>query len=164
MRKWLYVLSIAVIIGALIFYYISTQSLVNGLKADSLALIESLNKIQEKYDAIDVKLNNPTYEQVKSGLVELKSAKVEGNCCNYAKCVQDYFYDKGLQCYIVISNRKNGDGHVSVAFDTDKGWIYAEPQVMAEYPIKEGESYYPPGVMMLGTAEDVKVTQLVIMR
>jgi hypothetical protein len=44
MRKWLYVLSIAVIIGALIFYYISTQSLVNGLKADSLALIESLNK------------------------------------------------------------------------------------------------------------------------
>jgi len=177
MRKWLYVICIAVIVGVGIFYYLSTNGLVKQLQSDKVALTESLTELQAKYDVLqakydilinkhfDVELNNPTYAQVKEGLSELKGIKVDGNCCNYAKCTQDYFYNRGLQCYIVISNRKNGDGHVSVAFNTiDKGWIYAETQVMVEYPIKEGESYYPPGIMMIGTAEDVKVTQVVIMR
>ena len=72
MRKWLYVICIAVIVGVGIFYYLSTNGLVKQLQSDKVALTESLTELQAKYDVLqakydilinkhfDVELNNPT--------------------------------------------------------------------------------------------------------
>jgi len=180
MKKWAYVICIAVIVGTLIFYYISTQALVNQLKNDimvlkvELTLLQSENiKLQRELDdanSYNIKLNEPTYEQVKTILKELKSS--EGNCLDKTKYVQDAFYNKGLQCYIVISNYQGGFGHSTVAFNTEKGWIYVEPDGMIENKIAVDLPYYipmrayegPVGMTAQEFAEKNTVIQLMILR
>jgi hypothetical protein len=180
MKKCIYVICIAVIVGTLIFYYISTQSLVNQLK-DSLTVSNMVvsdlqyeySKLKQMYDSVptyNIKLNEPTYEQVKEVLKDLKA--LDGNCLDKTKYVQDAFYDKGLQCYIVISNYKGGFGHSTVAFNTEKGWIYVEPDGMEEIKIVKDMPYYipnrvyegPVGMTAQDFAEKNTVTQLMILR
>ena len=137
----------------------------DSLIEDNEYLTVSLGNLQEDYNEIDIKLNEPTYGEVIQILKELNGLKVDGNCCNYSEYVQGYFYNNGLQCYIVITNFKGGDGHVSVALNTkDKGWVYVEPIVLGEYNPVMGKPYLPLGLLSKGTVDDKVVTQLVVLR
>ena len=89
------------------------------------------------------------------------------------KRVQDYFFERGLQCYVVVSNYEGGFGHSTVAFNTkDKGWIHVEPDGMAEIKIAVNLPYYipnrvyegPVGMTAQQFAEDHTVIQLMILR
>jgi hypothetical protein len=108
-------------------------------------------------------LRDPSYSQMKDMLKGV--IPNEGNCCDYSKNVQDYSIQNGYQCYIVVMNWKNKDGHVCVAFNTtDKGWIYIEPQNRAEVKVELGESYNVPGILYFNTMEDRIITQKVVYR
>ncbi|MFA5306544.1 MAG: hypothetical protein WC365_03780 [Candidatus Babeliales bacterium] len=161
MKKWLYVASIAVIVAVWIFYFISTRSLIAELTENQTVLANSLSELQKRH--YDIALNNPTYAQVQVGLEDLKTT--DGNCCDHSKQIQDYFFKNGYQCYIVVMNWKNNDGHVCVAFDTiDQGWVYIEPQNKSEVTVELGKSYNVPGVLYMNTLADRVITQRVIYR
>jgi len=203
MRKWLYVICIAVMVGALVFYYVYTSGLVKQLQADKEVMGQTIvelntkyaelqakydllqsgyNVLQVKYDTLaqkygvlvnhTVALSEPTYEQVNKSLLEMKGVKIEGNCVDKVKYVQDHFYNDGLQCYVVVTNYKGGFGHATVAFNTDKGWVYVEPETMSEIKIAQDKPYYipmraynsPVGMTAQQFIEDNTVTQLVVLR
>lgn len=113
----------------------------------------------------DIQINEPSYDTVLSLIKEVP--QVEGNCCDKSKAIQNYFYDKGYQCYIVITNRANDDGHISVAFNTEQGWKYFEPETKLECPIALNEVWNPTNIVFIGSQSDPKnrvITQLTIMR
>jgi cell division protein FtsB len=198
MRKWLYVISIAIMVVGLIFYWIYTSGIVKQLQEENVGLSNTVSslqaeirvltdevtglqadydKLRSEYEVVvsgkyDVQLNEPTYEQVKESLLEMEGVKIEGNCVDRVKYVQDYFYDKGLQCYVVVTNYKGGFGHVTAAFNTEKGWVYVEPDGMQEIKIAVNRPYYIPmraysgkvGMTAQEFIEDNTVIQLVVIR
>lgn len=137
-----------------------------------LFLLVGCTPVSADFKLHDINLDDPTYKQVVDNLAELKWVKIEGNCLDKTKYVQDYFYKKGLQCYVVVSNYKGGFGHSTVAFNTEKGWMYVEPERMAEIPIEVGKPYYipmkvynsKPDSTAQDFIEDNTVTQLIIFR
>jgi hypothetical protein len=184
MKKLWFVLCVVVIVGLGCIVVCHDITTLRQLRDDKAALSSSLSDLQAKYDELrtnynilkdkhyDVELNNPTYEQVKISLQQMKGIKVEGNCLDKTKYVQDHFYNEGIQCYIVIANLKRGEGHAIVAFNTEQGWVYAEPDGMAEVKIAKDLPYYipnrayegPVGMTAQGFSESMTVIQLIKMR
>lgn len=184
MRRWLYIISIVIMVVALILYFIYSSNLIEKLQEEKVVLNKSLNTLQVRFDNLlinysflvnknfTVELNEPTYEQVKVSLGEMKGSKLEGNCLDKTKYVQDHFYNEGLQCYVVISNYRGGFGHSTVAFNTEIGWVYVEPETMTEIKIAKDMPYYipmrayegPVGMTARDFVEKNIVTQLVILR
>jgi hypothetical protein len=138
----------------------------------ALACLSGCTPVSADFLKHDIELDNPAYEQVNLILQELKGIKIDGNCLDKTKYVQDYFYDKGLQCYVVISNYQGGFGHSTIAFNTEKGWVYVEPDGMIEIKIAKDLPYYipmrtyegPVGMTAQQFAEKNTVTQLIILR
>jgi transcriptional antiterminator len=165
MKKSIALLCVLIIVFVVgVYNYVSNQKLINELSDNQTTLTNELNserivftgklnKLQVEYDSLlskqyDIKLNEPTYKQVKDGLSELKGIKIEGNCIDLSKYVQNYFFDRGLQCYIVISNYQSKNGHMSVVFNCkDKGWVFVEPNGMLELPVVVGKPYYAGGAV-----------------
>lgn len=182
MIKWIICVFVMTAITAVIFfhqemrikemvnYQVSLLDEYNVLFEQNGTLQGSIDRLQEKYKASA--LDEPTYLQVKESLLEMKGVKIEGNCLDKVKYVQDYFYDKGLQCYVVVTNYKGGFGHATVAFNTEKGWIHVEPETMAEIRIAVDMPYYlpnrayegPVGMTAQQFAENHTVIQMMILR
>ena len=110
-------------------------------------------------------LRNPTVTQVNQILAEIDIEKVEGNCCDKSKYIQDYFYDRGYQCWIVVQNWQNGEGHISVSFQIGEDeWLDIEPSNLAECSVMKDKTYSPDRLILPGTIEDRIVIQFVRFR
>jgi hypothetical protein len=137
---------------------IKTINVVRNIEFDNENLHKHSSIIQD-YSG----LRDPSYAQMKDLVENVGLGK--GNCCDYSKQMQDYSIEQGFQCYIVVMNWKNKDGHVIVAFDTtDREMIYIEPQNKSEVIVTENITYNPPGMIMMGTQDDRIITQKVVFR
>lgn len=184
MKYVVIILILGLMVTALSPYVVSREILISELSDNQTRLVNELDTLNEEYAELsgkynelvnkqfDIGLNNPTYEQVKILIGELKSVSIGGNCLDKVKYTQDCFFDKGLQCYVAISNYKGGFGHSTVAFNTDKGWVYVEPDGMMEIEIAKDMPYYipyraydtPVGMTAQKFIEDNTVIQLVVFR
>ena len=66
----------------------------------------------------------------------------EHNCAHFAKEIQDTATERGIRCgYVAISFENNEIGHAIVAFETDYGLKFFEPQSAEEEDVVIGHYY-----------------------
>lgn len=93
-------------------------------------------------------LTNPLLLSVKMFLADVRSwyhQYIEGKyvCSDFAQEVVNRATGRGIRCgYVIISFEKSPIGHAIVAFKTDYGLIYIEPQNGEEVNVIIGR-YYP---------------------
>jgi hypothetical protein len=74
------------------------------------------------------------------------------NCLNFAKDVQNAATERGIRCGVVlIGFKENPTGHAIVAFETDYGLKYFEPQSADEEDVIIGRRYT---ASLAGVSED----------
>jgi hypothetical protein len=79
-------------------------------------------------------LSNPLLLTVKMFLADIRSwrrryKEDEYVCADFAREVYDAATDRGIRCgYVVIGFEKSEIGHAVIAFETDYGLVYFEPQ------------------------------------
>ena len=84
----------------------------------------------------------------------------EHNCAQFAKEIQDAASEKGLRCgYVVISFTDSKIGHAIVAFETDYGIKFFEPQSAEEEDVVIGRCY---STRASGIAEDHTISRVEI--
>jgi hypothetical protein len=93
-------------------------------------------------------VTNPMLLSVKMFLADISPKKnvpydfEEHNCSQFAKEVQDAASVKGIRCgYVEINFKDSEIGHAIVAFETDYGLKFFEPQNAEEEDVIIGRSY-----------------------
>jgi hypothetical protein len=77
----------------------------------------------------------------------------EHNCAHFAKEIQDSASQRGIRCgYVLISFKESETGHAVVAFETDYGLKFFEPQSAEEQDVLIGRCYL---AQAKGTPENV---------
>jgi hypothetical protein len=93
-------------------------------------------------------VNNPTLFQVKMFLADF-ICKInmpydyhEHNCAHFAQDIQETASRVGIRCgYVAITFKDNEIGHAIVAFETDHGLKFFEPQTGNEEEVRVGHCY-----------------------
>ena len=84
----------------------------------------------------------------------------EHNCAHYAKDIQDTASKRGIRCgYVRITFKNSEIGHAIIAFETDYGLKFFEPQIADEVDVKVGHCYL---VQAKGTQEDKLISNVEI--
>jgi hypothetical protein len=102
---------------------------------------------QQQNTSNEVVLHNPTYQEMKTFLLEdptNKNVYVEDRyvCVDFSAAVKNNAEAKGIRCAVVDIFYPDGYGHTIVAFNTtDRGLIYIEPQFDQEVRLIDGRSY-----------------------
>ena len=92
-------------------------------------------------------LSNPLLLGVKMFLAEIRSWRRQYRdgeyvCSDFAKEVYDASTERGIRCgYVVIGFKRSLVGHAVVAFETDYGLVFIEPQDGETIDISVGKSY-----------------------
>lgn len=109
-------------------------------------------------------LRNPLLLAVKMFLADVRSwyhQYIEGRyvCADFTQEVVNRATERGMRCgYVVISFKNSSIGHAIVAFQTDYGLIYIEPQSGEEVDVIIGRHYqYNPGVTENDCIESVEI-------
>ena len=84
----------------------------------------------------------------------------EHNCAHFAEEIRDAATERGIRCgYVIISFRNSEIGHAIVAFETDYGLKFFEPQSGDEEDVVVGRCYLARAE---GTQEDNVISKIEI--
>jgi hypothetical protein len=133
---------------------------------DSLKTHAKRQKLEEGKIAETLKVSNPPLLVVKMFLAEIPYI-IKGrydldrnNCLNFAKDVQDTATKRGIRCGLVtIGFHRCPTGHAIVAFETDYGLKFFEPQSANEEDVVIGHRY---SATLLDVSEDDIITKVEI--
>ncbi|MDP2729382.1 MAG: hypothetical protein Q8O55_02725 [Dehalococcoidales bacterium] len=110
---------------------------------------------------------NPTLLNVKMFLAEeihkinMPYDQDERNCAHFSKEIQDAASIRGIRCgYVVISFEHSDIGHAIIAFETDYGLRFFEPQSGNEEDVIVGRCY---SAQTEGIADDNIISRVEIM-
>jgi len=113
----------------------------------------------------EMEFSNPLLLTAKMFLSEVRSWAQKYQpphyvCTNFAKVVFDAATIQGIRCGYAIVIFRNGMSHALVAFDTDYGLVYFEPQTGDQEYIEIGKTYSSQleGVPTECPVEDIKIT------
>ena len=105
------------------------------------------NILASEENATHEVLANPLLLTLKMFLADVMSwhhQYIEGRyvCSDFSQEVVQRATERGIRCgYVIISFEKSPIGHAIVAFETDYGLIYIEPQSGEEADVKIGKHY-----------------------
>jgi len=133
---------------------------------DSLKTHAKRQKSEEGKLAETLKVSNPPLLVVKMFLAEIPYI-IKGyydpdrnNCLNFAKDVQDTATKCGIRCGLVtIGFHRSPTGHAIVAFETDYGLKFFEPQSANEEDVVIGHRY---SATLIDVSEDDIITKVEI--
>lgn len=133
---------------------------------NSIRHSESSDYQSEASYYIKSKLNNPMLLSVKMFLADVIH-KVnmpydwdEHNCAHFAKEIQDVASERGIRCgYVVISFENSEIGHAIIAFETDYGLKFFEPQSAKEEDMIIGRCY---SAQIVGVSDDAIISKVEI--
>jgi hypothetical protein len=110
-------------------------------------------------------LSNPLLLGVKMFLADIRSwmrqyQEGEYVCADFTREVFDAATERGIRCgYVVISFKNSDVGHAIIAFETDYGLKFFEPQSANEEDVIIGRRY---SAQAEGTSEDRIISQVEI--
>lgn len=110
-------------------------------------------------------LTNPLLLSVKMFLAEIrvwrnKYREDEYVCSDFSQEIVDGATERGMRCgFVSISFERNPVGHAIVAFETDHGLIYIEPQSGEQVDVRLGRPYHTGAK---GFEENNIITSIVI--
>jgi len=82
------------------------------------------------------------------------------NCGHFAKNVQDAATKRGIRCgYVLINSKDSEIGHAIVAFETDYGLRFFEPQSAEEKDVIVGHCY---SAYLSGISDDIIISKVEI--
>ena len=112
-----------------------------------------------------MQFSNPLLLSVKMFLADVRSWRFEYKfpnfvCTDFAKLIFDAATARGMRCgYAIVSFEGSKASHAIVAFETDHGLIYIEPQSGEQEYIEIGRSYSD---RLAGVPEDSVVSNVEI--
>lgn len=136
------------------------------LVPDSLSTHARRPKSDEGQLADSLMVSNPLLLAVKMFLAEIPYT-IKGyydldrnNCLNFARDVQDAATKRGIRCGLVtIGFHRSPTGHAIVAFETDYGLKFFEPQSANEEDVVVGRRY---STILSGISDDDIITNVEI--